>query len=132
MTLVKVLVVQLDQFDALVLFQGRKFFELLSENVEAKFHGSFLVEVVKAFELFFATLSFVRKVVHVSDLLGHEAAHGRLGVSVGVIRLVEVVVFITIFGLLILRNLFAFFHICSLHELVDCSFVKDTRSWTQK
>ena len=52
MGLVQVLIIQLDQLDALILLQSRELLELLSEQIDSESHGGVLIEIVEALEFF--------------------------------------------------------------------------------
>ena len=51
MGLVKVLVVELNEFNALILFQSGEFFELLSEQVNSKLDGRIHIIIVEVLNI---------------------------------------------------------------------------------
>jgi hypothetical protein len=73
---VQIFVVELDQFDALILFQSREFFELLAEQINPELHRSVLVKIVEGLEVFaIPTLAIFH--VDALQLVPNCAAQGR-------------------------------------------------------
>lgn len=52
MGFVKIFVVKLDKFYALILFQSRKFFKLLSEQIGSELYLCILIVIIKVFNVF--------------------------------------------------------------------------------
>ena len=131
MGLIQVLVVQLDQFDALVLLQSGELFELLPEKVDAELHGRVLIEVVEVLHVLDVLLS-VRAgvVVDVLDLLGHDATQ-RSGVvtsprAKSLVVCSELVVFV------LPNSHVHLLHVGLFDQLVHCGLIEDTRSWSKE
>ena len=52
MGFIQVFIIKLDKFDALILLESWKLFELLAEEVNPEFHRSFFIKVIESLKIF--------------------------------------------------------------------------------
>ena len=122
MRLVHVLVIELNQLDALILLQGGELLKLLAEEEKPKLHWRFTVIVVKVLDEAPLALPIGLEVVNnVVPLVAPETLVVR-----GVARVR------CDLDLLVLVASFEFLLICLLHEEVNGLLVENTVSWAKE
>lgn len=117
MWLVDILIIKLNQLNALVLLKGRELLELLSEKEVSELHRCFLPIVV---ETFAHLLLFLSILVDDLPLLWPET----LGVAGGVTSTIH-----SVYGLVLISSIFL---LSLLDKVVHSGLVKDTLSWSKQ